>query len=789
VLHAENGSTVVGHAETVIVNSVGQRQARTVSAEIRSSGPIVGRQAELVALRAAFTEPERATAPVVRIVTGLGGMGKSTVARAYATLHEPDYGLVWWVRAQDHALVEVDCRALLQALAPEQAGHVRSIDDPVHAVHTLLANRVEPWLLVLDNAINSEQVRHVIPAAGPGDVLITSQASIWPDQTQIVPLQPLAVPEAATLLTTMSGDHDRSAAEGIARELDGLPLALVQAASYVRMSVSTSLAGYLDLYRARRAELHREGVAPDYDKTVATTWTLAFEALDAPARAVLSLIAWCAPDEIPIKTLLDDVNASWSVFGPRPGQIVSVDDMVTSWWRSWSTFLHSLCVNPIVRDAAVRQLLSYSLVGLGATRGAISIHRLVQAVTMDRFKPDEYAEWRRVMAAMLLYACPAPPATGATLARWRELYPHILAMLERLPDTAEQAHDLRAAVTAWAGHTGRSTEARDELVKLVQMREASFGKSHPLTFLSRNNLALWTGQAGDPVLARDQFAALVEDMSRARVLRKAIYMTRNNHATWVGTAGDSVTAQRLLEELLGEAERALGTAHPDTLLFCANHAYWVGQNGDPDRARDLYARTAAYMANVCGLDHPEALAARNNLGFWTGVAGDAPAARRCFTDLLRDETRVFGPDHPTTLSTMNSLAHWTGRAGDPAAARNLYAGLVVALRRLFGADDQRVLESRAQFADWTGFADDAHAARELFADLLADRVRLYGPHALRSLLTKRSLAHWAGVAGDPAQARDLLTEVVTDSETHLGADHAHTKATRQALENWEQTTN
>jgi hypothetical protein len=58
------------------------------------------------------------------------------------------------------------------------------------------------------------------------------------------------------------------------------------------------------LYRSRRAELHREGHAPDYPATVATPWRLACDQLCAPEWALLNLLAWYAPDTIPLDQLL-----------------------------------------------------------------------------------------------------------------------------------------------------------------------------------------------------------------------------------------------------------------------------------------------------------------------------------------------------------------------------------------------------------------------------------------------------------------------------------------------------
>ena len=116
---------------------------------------------------------------------------------------------------------------------------------------------------------------------------------------------------AAGFLVNRTGDPDRQAARDLADVLGGLPLALEQAAAYIQATGGT-LAGYLALFRQRRAELLARGEPTGYSKTVASTWALAFDRLQqtAPgAVGLLRLLAFCAPEAIPLRLLLQ----------PRPG--------------------------------------------------------------------------------------------------------------------------------------------------------------------------------------------------------------------------------------------------------------------------------------------------------------------------------------------------------------------------------------------------------------------------------------------------------------------------------------
>ena len=146
-------------------------------------------------------------------------------------------------------------------------------------------------------------VADFLPPAGPGRVLITSQNPAWPG-----PVMDVAVldPDAAAgFLVSRTGDPDLQAARDLAGVLGGLPLALEQAAAYLQ-AIGETLAGYLALFRQRRAGLLARGEPAGYSKTVASTWALAFDQLQTRPGAVglLRLPAFCAPEAIPLRLLL-----------------------------------------------------------------------------------------------------------------------------------------------------------------------------------------------------------------------------------------------------------------------------------------------------------------------------------------------------------------------------------------------------------------------------------------------------------------------------------------------------
>src|SRR6185295_3440096 len=133
-----------------------------------------GRDAEIAALRAALVRP--ATMPT-GVVSGAGGMGKSTLAHRVAheiAEHFPDgqHHLELHGSTPNPASVEEVLGRVLHDLDPATTPPA-SLDERITRYRTLLAGT--RTLVVLDDAASEAQVRPLLPG-GPGcAVLITSR--------------------------------------------------------------------------------------------------------------------------------------------------------------------------------------------------------------------------------------------------------------------------------------------------------------------------------------------------------------------------------------------------------------------------------------------------------------------------------------------------------------------------------------------------------------------------------------------------------------------------------------
>nr|BFE75551.1 hypothetical protein GCM10020092_088520 [Actinoplanes digitatis] len=89
--------------------------------------------------------------------------------------------------------------------------------------------------------------------------------------------------------------------------------------------------------------------------------------------------------------------------------------------------------------------------------------------------------------------------------------------------------------------------------------------------------------------------------------------TRNNLASWRSQAGDPAGAVTAFEQLLDDYLRVLGADHPHTLATRNNLAYWRSQAGDPVGAATAFEQLLTDLLRVLGADHPHTLITRNNL--------------------------------------------------------------------------------------------------------------------------------------------------------------------------------
>ena len=426
---------------------------------------LAGREALLAELDARLAG---GPGPRVAVLCGLGGAGKTSVAVEYAHRHLAEVGVCWQFAAEDPALLAAEFGVLAAQLGAREAADPR---DPVASVHGVLARAGAGWLVVFDNAPDRASVAPFVPPAGPGRVLITTQNQIWPPG-QAVDVPVLDVEVAADFLVSRTGDPDRVAARELAGLLDGLPLALEQAAAYMQ-AAGTTLARYLLLFRDRQADLLARGDVAGHPD-VAATLGLALSRLagEAPAAGLVRLLAFLAPEPVPLALLLA---------GDAAADRLSAEVAAA---------VGDLLGDEVAAGDAIAALRRYSLV-TPAGDGLVLVHRLVQAITRAQLSAEEAHGWEQAAAALVEAAVPANSQLPATWPVCAVLLPHARAVLDLTSSGIWQ-------IAHYLGFSGSYSAARDlcQLIADAHADSDAYGPEHSDTLAARNQLANWTRDGG-----------------------------------------------------------------------------------------------------------------------------------------------------------------------------------------------------------------------------------------------------------------------------------------------------
>ncbi|WP_170223624.1 tetratricopeptide repeat protein, partial [Nonomuraea turkmeniaca] len=191
----------------------------------------------------------------------------------------------------------------------------------------------------------------------------------------------------------------------------------------------------------------------------------------------------------------------------------------------------------------------------GPPEDLISVHRLIQAVTLNRLAPDQRDHVRAIAADLLLAALPRDPDTIGTWPAYRALLPHARNVL---PPHSPGLHLL----VDYLGASGDYTTAVQLQQHIHCHAMATLGAEHPATLSTRRNLAYWTGWAGDAAAARDQLAALPPICERVLGAEHTTLIVRHNLAHHTGAGRGRGHRRDQLAALLPVRERVLGAEHP-----------------------------------------------------------------------------------------------------------------------------------------------------------------------------------------------------------------------------------
>ncbi|WP_406091768.1 FxSxx-COOH system tetratricopeptide repeat protein [Kitasatospora purpeofusca] len=687
-----------------------------------------GRMRLLEAVRDGFTADSDA-APV-QVLYGIGGVGKSQAAIEYAHRFAAGYDVLWWVPAQQPAVIPQKLAELAPGLGLETDGDVTRTARAV--LDALASGRpYHRWLLLFDNAEDPELLDPWLPAAGPGGhVLVTSRDRRWARRPGRTEVEVFDRAESVELVRHFNTGVERADAERIAELLGDLPLAVGQAAAWLQETPMPA-ATYADLLDetltdildrsvrgapvavAAEEETDAQEVTAD-DATItatAATWRIAgsdLRRINAPAARLLEVCGFLGPEAIPIALLYSPPVVE--AIGLAPG-----------------TSDQRLAVGEILRTVNQFNLARYD-----HTAGTLVVHRIVQALLREQVGEADRVRVRSAAHRALALADPGDPDAPHNWPRYAELLPHLW------PSGAVDSTD--PAVRQWIVNSVRY---------LWQRSLHDAGRE-----LAERVLARWR-EAGSQGVEADVTVQLLRvqlgNIQRSQGLVREAYET------------DRDAFVRLTD--------LRGREHRDTFPAATSLGGDLRHLGRYREARELDEGTLAAARRVLGANHPRTLMAENNLAVSIMLTGDFTGALAIHEQLYPRKLEIFGKHSLYTILGGVVYGHLLCEVGRPVEALTRMDKAVRRSHHALGEDHVESLRARryrSAVLRRLGRLPQALVDSEGVHQRLFER---YGADHPGTAAAAGSLAAVLGALGDAEQSVTFAEESYLYHRDHLGAGH------------------
>jgi tetratricopeptide (TPR) repeat protein len=621
---------------------------------------------------------------------GLGGVGKTRLAIEYAWRHKEEYSALLFVGADSPESLRSN---LVSLAGPEVLNLAEQAvtEDPVKFAAVLRwLNAHTDWLLILDNVDTEEAasaVEDFLPKVGGGNVLITSRRTNWSASVRVESLDVIAVGDARDFLLKRTEAHrrkqsdDAEKAREIAGLLDGLPLALEQAAAYIAHH-RLSFTAYLLEWEEKRKEVleWHSKQEMQYPRSVAVTWQTTISSVNPAAHALLRLCAFLAPEPIPIamfeksKELLRDAAGLLCEETKDQPPRESVD-----------------------LQGLLADLEGYSLIGRNEDGTAFTVHRMLQEVVRSRIPDARHRSWLETALKVVDEYAPGDPSDVRNWPVWESIYRHV-ATISSLGDEAgipEPTGDLMDSLGLFLRARALYRDAESLLRRALAINEKHRSPDDPIIATCLNHLALVLNDTNRLEEAETLFRrALAIAEAAYGPDHPAVAIDLNNLALLLMDTNRLEEAETLFRRALAIDEAAYGPDHPAvatklsnlaSLLFSTNHLEEV----EPHFRRALAIDEAAY-----GPDHPSVATNLNNLALLLKYTNRLEEAETLFRRAIAIHEASYGPGHPAVapdLNNLGSLLRDTNRLED---AEPLFRRALAIQESSFVPDHPRTLKIR-----------------------------------------------------------------------------------------------
>ncbi|KAJ5514921.1 hypothetical protein N7463_004473 [Penicillium fimorum] len=761
------------------------------------------------------------------VLVGLGGLGeikraKSRLAVEYChrvRQQSPDTW-VFWVHASNAARCEESLRNLADR------AKVPGREDRNSNIFQLFGNwlqdgKIGKWILVLDNVDDDELLRKPLTTrmeaqantrtqpplrylfeSSNGSIIITSRnrgvaLELAGHKKYLIDVQPMNTAEALVLMQKKLDDcAERDCAEReelvrLVEELEFMPLAIVQAASYIthrspRCSVLQYLEKLLQSDRQAAKLLNHEGKHIDRDweakNSILLTWQISFDHIRQIRQStadLLSLMSFFDPQGIPEDLLrVQDIDRNHKPLGfPQDFGNSDEDTDCSSEPEVDDDFESDIA---ILRD--------YSFITSDEDSMVFTMHRLVQLTVRIWLKTNSQEEQWKERFIKNLYG-EFPTGQYENWEKCQSLFPHIRSAVFYRPKSQDS---LRIWATllyrgAWYAIQCGSISVAVDMAAISRKQRIKIGGAEDKdTLASTVVLAEAYGLEGRWEEAEQLFLQVIEtSKTKLGADHPNTLASMANLALTYTDQGRWKEAEQLSIQVIETSKTKLGADHPNTLASMVNLALTYMNQGRLIEAEQLEQQVIETSKTKLGADHPNTLASMANLASTYRNQGRLVEAEKLEQQVIETRKTKLGADHPDTLISIGNLASTYRNQGRWAEAEQLEQQVIEFSKMKLGADHPNTLTSVANLATTYMNQGRWEEAEQLLIQVIETCKTKLGADHPKTLTSMSNLAFTWESTGQHVKAIDLLRTCVAKQQRVLGPSHPHTVSDGNTLLEWE----
>ncbi|KAK8024668.1 hypothetical protein PG990_002491 [Apiospora arundinis] len=679
---------------------------------------------------------------------GLGGTGKTQIALAYAYKRCEDHDCsVFWVNADNETTIKQDYRSIGIRL-----GLVAQLngEDFLHNVRAKIEANPK-WVLVLDNADSLDlfgisrmqqqappsqgsttiNLCEYIPHGPTGTVLWTSrdrQIMTLVGSAHAIEVTQMTHKEAEILFENFRGTkihgEEHEDVEKLLEELDRFPLAISQAAAYMReTSISTG--------------------------DILVTWGISINRIrqdDIAAYNILCVLAFTDNQNIPFDLACEAASSCATENRPRCP-------------TTHDSAYQEQNKDKIRLRKAIARLEQYSfihnLVGDGSAQTrAYEMHKLLQDATRYHLQSNMDDQAKDVYFAKAAFE-----ATNKLFPQYSE-HPYFCRFGREDWNECEKylAHVLQTA--EWTELHGCHLEVADLLCRAS-------------AYLSQRGR--WMER-----LSIQQKATYFQQMvlgSRHRETVRGLWAQAETYSE----IGLYKTAEKLCKEVVLLQQELLGDQDSDTMRSMNCLAAIHNRQGGYEEAEKILIYLLELRREILGDKHPETMSSMSELATTYHYQKRYAEAENLTVDALELKREVLGDKDPTTIESMGDLATTYYELGRFAEAEKLTMEVLDLRRKVLGDNHPDTIWSMPQLVATYHMQKKYTEAEATIVDVLERQSRVLGqkhPDTIRSL---SYLAFIYYDQGRYAEAERIEVDVLELWREVLGDKHPTTMEAMESL--------